>query len=438
MMKRAFFGVILSAVLGMGGSVWGAYPSMELTGDFRVDLADFAKMAAGWQGTYGEEDLAAMAAQWGEARSSAFITTWDTSLGYGTTVTLGLAGTVDAMIDWGDGSVLQHVTKSGPHVHDYGTDGIYTVAVTGRVTAYCSAIHGGSIYECAKLVNVDHWGQLGFTSMSYAFHWCSNLVSVPDTSEGIESVTNMSDMFSYALSFNGDIGAWDTSGVTNMRRMFEHASKFNQPIGDWNTARVIYMSDMFAFASSFNQDIGGWDTSAVTDMSYMFDSASTFNQEIGGWNTSNVIGMSRMFRSASSFNQPISGWDTSGVTNMYGMFYGASAFNQPIGGWDTSGVIDMREMFYFASAFNQNIGGWDTSSVTKMNYMFCVASSFNQDLSGWDTSRVTDMRYMFYNASAFNQDLSGWCVTNITSEPSGFDINDSSWTLPRPVWGTCP
>jgi len=48
------------------------------------------------------------------------------------------------------------------------------------------------------------------------------------------------------------------------------------------------------------------------------------------------------------------------------------------------------------------------------------------------------MIVMFYSATQFNQDLSHWCVTNIPSRPPGFDNNASSWTLPRPVWGTCP
>jgi hypothetical protein len=48
------------------------------------------------------------------------------------------------------------------------------------------------------------------------------------------------------------------------------------------------------------------------------------------------------------------------------------------------------------------------------------------------------MRWMFYNAEAFNQDLSDWCVSNITTEPTDFDKGATSWTLARPVWGTCP
>jgi surface protein len=73
-----------------------------------------------------------------------------------------------------------------------------------------------------------------------------------------------------------------------------------------------------------------------------------------------------------------------------------------------------------------------------MARMFEKATTFNQDISGWDTGNVNNMNLMFYIATAFNQDLSGWCVTNIQNEPTDFDSGATAWTLPRPVWGTCP
>ncbi len=255
----------------------------------------------------------------------AFTTTWDTSLGVGNTVTLGLAGDVDATILWGDGNISK-VTTAGPHTHDYGKDGIYTVYVTGNVTEY----DGWGIPDRTKLISIDSWGNLGFTSMSDAFPQTYNLLSVPNNTKGLEYVTNMSGMFYYS-SMNSDLSGWDMSGVTNMICMFQY--------------------------SSFNQDIGNWDVSNVTSMMSMF--------------------------SFSPFNQDISGWDLSNVENTQGMFWGNSDFNQDIGDWDVSNISNMRWMFEDAANFNQDIGGWDVSNVIMMASMFQNASSFNQDLSGW-------------------------------------------------------
>ena len=241
----------------------------------------------------------------------AFITTWNTSLGAGMTVTLSLAGTVDATIYWGDGTD-NYVTTAGPHLHNYASEGLYTVAVYGSVEAYNSYDNGGTVSEREKLISVDNWGQLGFTSMSGAFDSCSNLVTVPATSDGIEAVTDMNNMFNTALAFNGNISGWDTSGVTNMSDMFNTALAFNGNIGGWDTSSVTDMSDMFYYALAFNGNIGNWDTSSVTDMGGMFYYAEAFNQDIGdynnGWDTYSVLDMEFMFYYAGAFNQDLSAW----------------------------------------------------------------------------------------------------------------------------------
>ena len=72
-------------------------------------------------------------------------------------------------------------------------------------------------------------------------------------------------------------------------------------IRDRDTSNVTDMRQMFYFAMNFNQDISGWDTSSVTTMEYMFMGAKSFNQPIGKWNVSNVTAdMTFMFCSAAS------------------------------------------------------------------------------------------------------------------------------------------
>jgi len=254
MKKSSVFAVFAACLYLINAGAFAACPSADLTGDCKVNLKDLAVIGADWLGEYDLNNVNSLVDQWLDC-GSAFVTTWDTSFGDANTVTLALAGTVDSEIDWGDGSAAEHVTTPGPHVHEYGTGGIYTVSVTGSAGAYNSLDNGGVHSERDKLVIVDNWGQLGFTSMNHAFDGCSNLVSVPGTSDGIEAVTDMGSMFLNALSFNETIGGWVTSSVTNMGSMFSIASSFNGNIGGWDTSNVGDMSFMFYYASSFNQDI---------------------------------------------------------------------------------------------------------------------------------------------------------------------------------------
>lgn len=131
-------------------------------------------------------------------------------------------------------------------------------------------------------------------------------------------------------------------------------------------------------------------------------------------------------------------WDVSVFVDMGSMFAGCTNFNSDISSWNVSNVNNMTSLFNSATSFNQNISGWNVGNVTSMEYMFNGSSSFNQNISNWDVSNVTAMGSMFLSASSFNQDLSGWCVTNIPTAPTNFATGATAWTLPKPVWGTCP
>ena len=103
----------------------------------------------------------------------------------------------------------------------------------------------------------------------------------------------------------GEISNWDVSSVTNMSNMFRGARSFNQPLDNWNVSNVTSMHCMFQGAESFNQPLNNWNVSNVEDMFNMFQGATSFNQPLNKWNVSKVMNMSYMFNDARSFNQPL-------------------------------------------------------------------------------------------------------------------------------------
>ena len=192
------------------------------------------------------------------------------------------------------------------------------------------------------------------------------------------------------------------------------------------------------YAGASMSAAGALDTSNLTNLEYMFWEAKQFNGDVSNWDTSKVTSLGATFASASAFNGDVSGWDTSAVVSMSSVFLSAAAFNGDLSSWDTSRVTQFQNMFFGASSFDGDLSSWDTSQATSMEIMFYGAQQFNGDISQWDTSRVTRMSMMFAQASSFNRDLSLWCVSRIATTPDSFDAGASAWTLPRPVWGTCP
>ena len=381
---------------------------------------------------------------------NAFVTTWKTD-NPGTSnddqITIPTIGTGYFYdVNWGDGMTDRDVT--GDITHTYATPGTYTVSITGAFPRIY--FNAGSFLpdkDSKKILTVEQWGDIAWTSMRSAFSGCEflriNAVDAPDLS----NVTDMNRMFYYAESFNDNINHWDVSNVTDMSELFRDATTFNQPLNSWDVSNVTNMNDMFSFARAFNQDIrfvaggantGGdaWNTTNVLDMGSMFGGASAFNQPIGNWYVNNVTNMNQMF-SVSGFNQDIGNWNVSKVTNMGGMFNGATNFNQDIsfkpgvgngGGdaWNTSAVTNMVTVFGGTQFFNQDIGNWIVDNVNDMRSMFDGAVAFNQDIGGWNVGQVDDMSDMFAGAIAFNQDISGWNVANV-NDMSGMFSNATAF-----------
>lgn len=295
----------------------------------------------------------------------------------------------------------------------------------------------GIVGDVHKIVKVEQWGNINWSSMEQAFHMCKFLDVTATDIPDLSNVTDMSYMFDgcNALVGNPTIDAWDISNVTSLLGTFSACYLFNQPVGSWDTSNVIIMGNTFLLALIFNQPLANWNTSKVESMTAMFNNAREFNQPIGNWDTSKNLDFEFMFSNAHKFNQPIGNWDTSKAFEMDRMFSNAKVFNQDISNWNTESATIMEGMFANALAFNQNIGNWDVSKVEMMSDMFNGASSFNQDISGWNVKNVEYTQNMFKNAPIFNQNIGSWNVSkvknmsNMFSGATAFNQDLGQWQL---------
>lgn len=290
---------------------------------------------------------------------NAFITVWKTdNIGVSNDNQIKIPTIGDGYnyrVDWGDGTMTTGIT--GDITHTYATKGIYTVKIDGKFPHLAFSKNRGAASDSKKIISMEQWGKIEWTSMAGAFDGCSNMLGNARDKPNLSNVKNMEYMFIDAKKFNQDIGDWDVSNVTNMLCLLGGAKSFNQDIGAWNVSNVTNMVAIFFGNSKFNQDLSSWDVSNVTDMTKAFYGTDIFNSDITGWNLSKVTNMSHMFYKAISFNQNIGNWNVSNVTNMRNMFFKASSFNQDLESWDVSSVTNMDGIFTGAKGL-ETIPSW--------------------------------------------------------------------------------
>ncbi|XOV93207.1 MAG: BspA family leucine-rich repeat surface protein [Bacteroidota bacterium] len=361
--------------------------------------------------------------------SRPFITTWQATASE--TITIPTTGTgYNYTVNWGDGNIESGFT--GDASHTYNNAGTYTVSITGDFPRIYFN-EGNEGQDKDKILTIEQWGSIAWTSMQSAFEGCTQLHINASDAPDLSNVTNVQGMFRLCTAFNENIDHWDMSTITDLSFMFDAALSFNQPLSSWDVSSV---TNMYAAlrGTSFNQDISNWDVSSVQIFSYLFADVVTYNQPMGSWNMSNATSLSGMFVGATAFNQDISNWDVSGVESIVALFQDASSFNQDISNWDVSNV-----------SFTYDNGAWRGP--------FDNASSFDQSLAAWDISSMTDMTNFFTGSglSAANYDatLEGWArldpgetqiPTSLTLGATGLEfcegadarqrlIDDYGWTI---------
>src|SRR5690625_1044980 len=331
-----------------------------------------------------------------------------------------------------------------------------------------------------KILTVDQWGDIRWSSMGGAFYGAKNMQLTTTEAPDLGGVSNLSSMFRDTETFDQDLSSWDVSRVRRMQNMFHGAKSFNSPLDNWTPGKDLAdgcdLYSMFHDTEVFDQDLSSWDVSRVRRMQNMFHGAKSFNspldnwtpgkdladgcdlysmfhdtevfdQDLSSWDVSSVRWMQNMFHGAKSFNSPLDNWapgkDLANGCNLYSMFKESEVFNQNLSSWDVSRVHSLGTMFEKSKAFNSPLDNWtpgkDLENGCDLYGMFWFAEVFDQDLSSWDVSKVNDMSYMFRNTKVFNSSLEGWTpgkdlidgcdLYRMFEDAAVFDQDLSSWDI---------
>ena len=218
----------------------------------------------------------------GTTPEAAFVTTWQTTSANEFILIPVGESTGTYTVSWGDASIDTDV--SGHQMHTYKNAGTYTVSIYGDFSQIYLPYY---IESALKMQSIEQWGDIRWESMRSAFSGATNMVYLATDAPDLSDVTDTSEMFMFATSFNGNLSTWDVSHVTDMRGMFDIATAFNGDISSWNVSGVTDMSNMFLAAWAFTQNLGDWyivlDETTISDANTML-AISAQNAYLDGQN----------------------------------------------------------------------------------------------------------------------------------------------------------
>jgi surface protein len=378
------------------------------------------------------------------------------------TITLPLYGTVNATVNWGDGTKSDKYTTTGNKTHTYATQGTYTVTISGTLTQFGNGASGYS--NSSKLIEVNSFGNIGLTSLSGAFYNATNLTSVPSSLPS--TVTSLSYTFYGATTFNQDLSNWNVGNVTTMHNMFDgvtlRVDYYSNMLMKWSElslqSNVLFdggnsqydpgrpESSRLDMIRNFNWSItdGGQNSDMILIYDTNVSSGMTISFYLGGHSLNATVswgdGASQNYTTNTTcthtysndgiYEVRISGTsigfqfaenggtdkliraESFGDIEWFKSFEHASNLVSAPAAIPTT-LNNLSRFFYQAYDFNSDISCWDVSNVTDMSHMFEFAYAFNQDIGSWDVSNVTDMECMFQIARSFNQDVGRWDMRSV-------------------------
>ncbi len=141
------------------------------------------------------------------ATAQDFITTWETDnsgSSNSTSITIPTypGETYNYDVDWNNDGIFDQFGITGDVTHDFGTAGNYTIRIRGQFPR----IYFNNTGDNWKILSVDQWGNIAWSSMQKAFYGCFLLRIYATDTPNLSGVTDMSYMFSLCKGINESIG----------------------------------------------------------------------------------------------------------------------------------------------------------------------------------------------------------------------------------------
>jgi hypothetical protein len=161
-------------------------------------------------------------------------------------------------IVWGDGSMSTYLTTTGIQSHVYERAGTYNIYIVGKFTQYGyspvdeTAVLSGMNY----LKRVESFGTLAkISNLANAFRGADSLEYVCPIPSSVRSINYM--FFRSDGNFTG-VAAWDVTKIASAAGLFNNCTLYNEDIGNLNWASLTNATDMFRGATTFNQSLANW------------------------------------------------------------------------------------------------------------------------------------------------------------------------------------
>ena len=152
---------------------------------------------------------------------------------------------------------------TGDHYCVYDTEDSYTIRINGDFPRILFYDGSGPPYA-QRLLTIEQWGTINWTSMENAFRGASNLEIHASDNPELTDTTSMKGMFQDATSVNQDISSWDVSHVNDFSFIFSGATAFNQDISTWDISGVTDPENLSNIFTGTHLSISNYDNLLLT------------------------------------------------------------------------------------------------------------------------------------------------------------------------------